>query len=386
MARSPLSAWSDAELQAAVTAADEVLLKAVAADAFTQLAAKELRLREQLARSHAKTAKPADKAFVKRVAAVESLTEARINREVARYVKAWRGFVSANSATLDDTIAFGNYAGKRVIYQRMFGRKQPAVYEGPPYSDRSPKETYPVPVEKASLDIRPSTTLADERAIAQISKGQKFWIGKYHDDAFSNQIQQITREVMLERGLGRQEAGRVLGESLGYVNGYIPVKPAVEIPEGWTGGIKQYFDGVAANAATLSRIHGSFEAMMEMGIDVYEILNPLDERTCARCDLMNGAILDVRTSYQHMVDLIGAPPGTIPDRMPWLSESEFISRHAAGGAARLQKEGVGYPPFHFKCRCSVDVRPDQITSTVRVPATVAVPSGAKLVVPGTIEG
>lgn len=375
-----LGSWSTLECRSALSICDTIVFKAAALGSYPQLARKELRARIALSDEHTKIARKADKVLLAKVAKAKTITVTRINSWVKAWAKAFDNYTDEVMSDIEDVVSFGNYAGKRVTYQRAFGAPQSiTVYQGPPYRDRTPINER-VEVSKATLDIKPSTTLEDERAIAQILKGQRFWIGKYHNDILSKQIQQIAKDILLEQGLPAKEAGAKLAQTLGYVNGYKKAKPKVTIPKGWSGSTQQYFDGVAANAATVSRIHGQMRAMVEMGIERYEIINALDERTCSRCNMMNGAVLDVRKSYQQIVDIIGGPPGAAATGAPWLSEADFASRFQTKGASGLQDDGVGYPPFHFKCRCSVDIIPDQIFTTVTIPATVQVPAGAKPVV------
>jgi hypothetical protein len=384
----PLSAsiafakWSDDELRRALSITEEIVFKATALGPYQRLAAKELRLRSVLANVHVRIARKADKALLTAFKNTKGkVTEKTIERFVSVWAKAFKGYADDVVKDVADVVAFAQHAGKQVTYQRVFGApKDDIVYQGPPFKDRTPIETE-VKVEKAATSVDPSTTLQDLKAIEQITRGQKFWIGKYHSEILSKQIQQITRDIILKQGLSSRAAGIALGEALGYVNGYIPVKPKVTIPKGWSGSTLQYFDGVAANAATVSRIHGQMHAMIELGFDRYEVVNGLDERTCVRCEAINGDTLEVRKSYQQMVEVIGGPPGAIPAGHPWLSETDFMSKYKSSGAAGLQGVGAGYPPFHFKCRCTIDIVPDSAFTTVAVPPATVAPPRAKPIQP-----
>lgn len=391
------SSWTDEELELGEQIATVALCKALAlGDEYTQLAFAELRLREKLSRTHTKIAKGADRRYVREVRAASRINSEWIQSHVGKYVKNWNGWADDNEKSVIEVTKLAYITGKTAIYRRAFGAKERPIYNGPPYEQRAPVAEIPVSVEKAvSSAINPHTTLTDARAIEQIVKGQMFWIGKYHNDVLRKQIEQVTREILLEQGLPRGEAARRLAAELGYNNGYLPVKPVAPIPTGWKGSTKQYFDGVAANAATVSRIHSSITAIYELGFDVYEVLNPIDERTCPICDTMSGAVLDVRQAYQHMQEVIGAAnPEQVKIDHPWLSVSDFISRipqfqvqpdgskvFSESGVRSIITSGTGYPPYHFKCRCSVDVRPDSVVRPVTVPADVDMPRGVNPIKP-----
>lgn len=381
-----LATWSDIELGKAMALVHEVVFKALGLDDYQRLAMMEARLRNRLSNVHIAIAKEADKRLVASIVSARKIDEELIDRLVDRWSKAFSGYADKVVPDVGDVDEFGHYSGKRAVYQRLFGAPQSVIlYQGPPYRERvSSNATI---IEKAkttrtTLNIKPSVTLADQQAIDQIKAGQKYWIGKYHSTVLNKQIKQVSSDVILKQGLPIREAGTKLGEALGYVNGYLPVKPTVVIPSGWTGSTLQYFDGVAANAATVARIHGSLTAMVETGVNRYEIINPLDERTCDICELLNGAVMDVKIAYQQITDVISSDnPEAAKEMLPWLSEKEVKERFAAGGAGKLQADGVGIPPFHFKCRCTVDVSPDSFTSPISIPPSVETPPGAK---PATI--
>jgi hypothetical protein len=344
--------WTSAELDLAEQITTALMCKAAAVSPYTELALAEQRLRDRLTRSNIKIAKPADRWYIDEVKRAKKFTEAFIERTTERYITRWDRWADDNAAAVHDVVEMGHHAAKTVIYQRAFGAPRPAIYNGPPFESTAPKAELEVPVEKAAAyaGVKPSVTLPDVQAIDQIAKGQQFWIGNYHTDIVQTQVVSISRDVLLLQGLPREVAAERLALALGYNNGYLPVKPVAHVPTGWNGSTKQYFDGVAANAATVSRIHGSLTAMVELGFDVYEILNPIDERTCPICDSMNGEILEVRPAFQHVTDVIGASdPAAVQDLAPWLNPTQFAAELKASGAGGMIGKGLGYPPFHFKC-------------------------------------
>ncbi len=376
--------WTDAELDLAEQITTSLMCKAAAVSPYTELALAEQRLRDRLTRSNIKIARAADRWYIDEVNRAKKITDAFIRRTTERYITRWNDWGDDNAAAVRDVVELGHVAAKTVIYQRAFGAPRRAIYNGPPFESTAPKVVLEVPVEKATpyAGVSPSVTLADTRAIDQIAKGQQFWIGNYHGDVVQTQVVSISRDVLLLQGLPRDVAAERLALALGYNNGYLPVKPVAHVPTGWKGSTKQYFDGVAANAATVSRIHGSLTAMVEMGFDVYEWLNPIDERTCPICNSMNGAILEVRPAFQHVTEVIGATdPAAVMDLAPWLNPAQHAAELKAAGAGGMIDKGLGYPPAHFRCRCAIDIRPDALTRAVQVPPATKVPKKAKPVKP-----
>lgn len=379
------ASWTDEELERGEQIATVTLCKALAiGDGYTQLAFAEQRLRQRLSRTHMAIARRADQQYIREVRAASKINMPWIKKHVGQYVASWDKWANDNAKAVEEVIRLAHVTGKTSIYQRAFGEEQRAIYNGPPYEQRAPVAEVPIEKVKAAALITPHTTLADAEAIRQITRGQMFWIGKFHDKELRKQIEQVSKEILLEQGLPREDAARRLATELGYNNGYLPVKPVAPIPAGWKGSTKQYFDGVAANAATVSRIHSSLTAMVELGFSVYEVLNPGDERTCPICDSMNGAVLNVRPAYQHIQEVIGAThPSHVKAAHPWISPGAFAAELRTRGMGGMVSAGLGYPPFHFKCRCSVDIRPESLTRPVTIPPDVKVPPKIRPIKPVT---
>lgn len=198
-----------------------------------------------------------------------------------------------------------------------------------------------------------SFTLADEKAIKAIQEQQLFWVGEFVD-GFSQSIEDVAREVILEVGEDPVRAGIVLKERLREQFDYI------QIPEGYIGPAKTYFEGLVANAATVARVQGQLQSFVESGAAAFMIVNPMDERTCPRCSLLDGLKFPIESGIQQMEAEQDADTiDKVKAAHPWFSESKFAeirSKSTDDALARnFDKAGITLPPFHFRCRCTVDI-------------------------------
>lgn len=148
-----------------------------------------------------------------------------------------------------------------------------------------------------------------------------------------------------------------------------------------------YFTGVAASVLNRARTDALLGAFAEVGVDTYEVVAVLDERTCVKCRFMHGHQFTVQSG----VDIMNAAgkassPGAVTRANPFLRQGRtptgqqiiyipgpagrrdivaFVAKNAEGTADdrgrfraewdsdRLTKAGIGPPPYHPICRCTV---------------------------------
>ena len=264
--------------------------------------------------------------------------------------------------------------GKIAAWNRATGRsKTPLRYDFPESSKLAKAKAG----GGAGFDVK--FGLLDEQAVTMMQSPQALWIGEVFDAAVQDRIAASARRAMLEDGLGGERAGQFMRADLGVALG---VNPVSAIPPGFTGPPRRYFQNLAANAATTGRVFGSMRAFTDAGVDTVEIVNPLDERTCPRCSLMDGRRFESRTLHGQMDRILGSAgkvqhPDTVRQAQPWLSEAKFVA--AVGGKAKgdvgenrdLAHAGIGLPPYHFGCRCTIDVTEDAAEEIGLKPQPVA---------------
>jgi hypothetical protein len=222
-----------------------------------------------------------------------------------------------------------------------------------------------VEVAKADFKVKPSFDLVDEEAVNALARHQLYWIGKFYDDAVSGAVASTVRERMFQFGGDREAAGEELGRTLRTALGVF------EIPGGYVGSTKSYFEGVVANAFTVTRAAAQIRSFEEAGVVTYTISNPFDERTCPTCIHMDGKSFSVEFASKMIERLIDAKsPEDVRNIQPWVSYkqlteiSPFPGPRGPADAGALAERSLCLPPFHFRCRCAIDVSEESWTRPV----------------------
>lgn len=226
--------------------------------------------------------------------------------------------------------------GKRQMLMRAIGLMGPIGKSEVRIVIKAPKEP----------NIEVGFNLVDEAAVDQLIDGQLYWIGEYYDSELGPAIEELTRTTMIETGLGRAEAGKLLEtrllERLAVAG--------VSIPEGWGKGPAAYFKLLAANAASNARVRGSLGEMFEIGVTKYTITSVGDERTCDRCRYMDGRTFETHRAASLLDQIAEAEdPETIKKLHPWAKRVSEMEGNP---------EKFPFPPFHGECRCTVDISED----------------------------
>lgn len=205
-------------------------------------------------------------------------------------------------------------------------------------------------------ELLPSFNVADQAAIDYLSNSQVFWLLNHYDATTKAAIDAAALEDLL--GLTGSEAGKVLKERVDAIFGVGAFAAQGE----------EYFKGVAVNAATTSRVMGSIREMGHLGIEKYVINNPMDERTSDICSALDGKEFPVADQLLRIDQIVAAgDPEAVKSLHPW-SPNDFADVFAElgvtvepgkpllpGAAEVLSAAGYGMPPYHMKCRTTVDI-------------------------------
>lgn len=203
-------------------------------------------------------------------------------------------------------------------------------------------------------------TLVDEGAVTAIQEEHLFWVGEHYDANVSKEIRTVTKETVIEAGTDRKAAAKTLQKRMKVA------LLGVKTPGGFSGSAAQYFEGLVSNAVTNARAMGQLMSFASLEVDKYQIVNPSDKRTCPVCSHVDGKIFTVQQGVSQMErDLKAKKPQDIKNIHPWLTPKEIraISPKAgplmgtagAKDSKSLAAAGVSMPPFHFRCRCTVDI-------------------------------
>lgn len=212
------------------------------------------------------------------------------------------------------------------------------------------------PVSKADKPkgrLLPKLDLLDAKAVEGLSEKQMFWIGEVYGTNVSATVREATAATM-SAGLGRTQAGAEMSKAVSEALG------TFSAPAGYRGPAKRYFEGLAANTATVTRAYGQLRSFSEIGVTRYQLVNPMDHRTSELCQALNGKIFTVADGMSQMArEMAAKNPEDIKRLHPWLDINGLKSIMSAGPraseAARMAAAGLALPPYHFRCRTTVDV-------------------------------
>lgn len=339
------------QLYEGLRAADEIVAKAAGVREVARIARIETLLRQYIHGEWLELAKEAAQEAAQQIRRGRGLVTERdtdaVLGAIDRSMSAWARRVTPRF--IDDIEAIYRLA-RVAAHRKGTGQTLGSLqYNTKPFSRT-------ILTKQLEPELSPSFDVADEEAIEQLRRNQTFWIGQHYDANVRESIGATVRETIVEQGRDRVAAGRLM-ESI--VASQLKL---VRIPSGFTGTAKSYFEGLVANAATVARAQGQLRSFDRLGFTRYEIVNPSDRRTCPVCDHMDGKIFTVDQGRALMEEeLTASTPDDVRRIHPWLGLTGLkeISQRAgpvgSSDARRLSDAGFQLPPFHFRCRCTVDV-------------------------------
>jgi hypothetical protein len=328
----------------ATMAMDTFVAKAAKVSEIAQIARGEVRLRKFLLKAWKELSEKAIKKAVKEIKG--KTTQKKINAIVKKEMKQWSKLIKETlKKEITNTYKLSKVAGTK----RANGKDVSLVYGN--------KEVRAV-LKAETEDV--TFTLQDEKAIKALLEHQLFWVDDFYDEVISAAIATAVRETMIELGYGSAQAGVVLGERLTEALGFL------ETPAGYSGSLEDYLESLAASTVTTARAHGVLRSFSEVGVTHYTITNPMDKRTCEVCAHMNGKVFTVEQGVNQMEAVLAAEDkDAVKKAHPWLSFKELNKISSSAGklsgksaisdSQALASAGQALPPFHFKCRCSIDI-------------------------------
>lgn len=215
-------------------------------------------------------------------------------------------------------------------------------------------------------EIKPSFDLFDEQAVRQLHDDQMLWIGSHYDRNVRDTVRTAVQPSVIE-GVSNSEAGKRVQQALS------DQLRKITVPGGFNGSDAKYFEGLAANTATNARVRGQMRSFVDIGVTRYEIVNPMDDRTTQICAYMNGQVFSVPEGVRQIESVSGATdPSQVKAAHPWLSFSKI--KGTSGGARGLARAGLALPPYHFRCRTTIDVSTESMSfSALKSEENVTIP-------------
>lgn len=332
---------------------DELVAKALVISEVAQIARSEMRARTLLTNLWRVRADQSAKAAQKVIAGGGKLSVAlkAVDAVMERFPKdAQRGFTQemANSYRLARIAGWKKASGRSTAsLSYMIADFTQQIAEG--------KEKVRKATKKPKTTALPHFGLVDRRAIAALQTDQMIWVGNFYNKQLRTAIRETIKPALLE-GLGRRDAGVKLREML--ESGF----RHISVPNGFRGTDAQYFEGLAANTITTARVRGQIASFSELEVARFEINNPDDERTSEICQHMLGKQFEVSTAVDQIAKVSGSTnPADVRAAAPWLSYSKLLEispkAHQVSDSdmKRLVAAGFVLPPYHFKCRSTVDI-------------------------------
>ena len=207
--------------------------------------------------------------------------------------------------------------------------------------------------------IIPDFGLVDKSVLRELRKDQMVWLNGNYKSSLRKAIRRAVK-ASLEAGEGRVEAGKRLRTALSGV-----LLDGHGKPFGYSGSSDGYFEVVAASVATTARSRAQIRSFSELEIERYTVVNPMDERTTIICQHMNGKQFTVVQGMEQITAESGvADPDEQKRVHPWYSDKQFLAISSKKGHAskadsnRLAEAGMALPPYHAKCRSTVDISID----------------------------
>lgn len=210
--------------------------------------------------------------------------------------------------------------------------------------------------KKTKAKLLPSFDLLDDSAIQALHDDQMMWVGRKYNKNLREGIRTFTEDA-IGRGVGRKEAGKIMKEGIENI-----LSGRVSPPGTFKGSSEQYFEMLAANTSTTTRVRGHIRSFVDLDVTKIELINPMDHRTSQICAHLNGKIILIEDGVSQIELESGAKnPKKIKEVHPWLSFEKIkeISPRSGNVSKKdtdaLAKAGVVLPPFHAKCRTTVDI-------------------------------
>lgn len=343
--------------------ADSVISKVAKISEVTQIGRGEKRTRSFMLKAWQKRANEATKKAV--ALAKKRKKPEEIAAAINAIMEKWRTDVLS---VFISEFSLAYRLGREVGYKKATRQIKTSLRYG------LPKQTTVTKADNIGAELLPSFDLVDRQNLKALTKHQTFWIGDFYKGGVSQQIAATTKNVMARLGEGSTIVGREMGKQIrdNFKN--------VRIPSGFVGTPKSYFSGLTANAFTVGRVHGQMRSFAEIGIKSYTISNPVDKRTCKRCAHLDGKRFTTKQGVDAMHNELSAKSKAgVKAAHPWLSLGEIQKlspkpgyvggKAGAKDAKALSEAGQALPPFHFKCRCTVDIGVDSMTYSNLIPLT-----------------
>ena len=186
-------------------------------------------------------------------------------------------------------------------------------------------------------------SLRDQKAITALADLTANAASRYFPDQLKPKVAEVVTKVVLNEGLTPDEAAKELETELRGALGVI----SETLPSQFKQNPSAYFRIIANQTATLANSVGRILAMDDAGVEKFEIVAVLDDRTSAICRSLHGRTIPV-SSGARTIDRLMEFKGVrqIENLLPFTARGDANPPSWAAS--------VGFPPYHHgPCRTQV---------------------------------
>jgi hypothetical protein len=201
----------------------------------------------------------------------------------------------------------------------------------------------------------PDITPTDRRTLRALERHQVFWIGEFWSERLSSIVAETVKEEMLRQGRSIEDTAEAVRRKVQARLSF------VQVPKGFNGTIKQYFEMVAANVVTVGRTHARIRRLKQVRAHRYRFQTADDEKVCGICNHMDGKIFLVEDAVRQMErELAAKTPEALAKAHPWPTIRTLLAISLRPGdvgpadSKRLVEAGIVSPPLHPVCRCTIE--------------------------------
>lgn len=223
-------------------------------------------------------------------------------------------------------------------------------------------------------EVKPHFGLVDKQAIDAATEKVFMWLGDFTHKDLPEAISKVVKDIVITNGQDASLAATQLGTALADKFGFelsgtsLSLDGVPKVPTGFKGDVQDYLEVVSSNAVTLATNMGTAQSFKELHITEYTIVNPEDERTCDVCNFMSGQTFETQALTDHIDNLLAATNADeVKAASPWVHTVDEMGAHTELSSLtsstpltgfekdKLAGEGFAMPPYHGRCRCSIDI-------------------------------
>lgn len=322
-----------------LAASDEAVAKALMVSEVAQIARGEQRIRLHLLEKWRIRSEQAAATAERIIAGGGKIPSAL--RAVDKAMARWHGDVAER---------YKQHLGQAYRLARIAGHKKGTGQTKAPLAYYVPNFTAQLQSDVKKAKVKgPVFDLVDKAAIETLEEQNVIWLGDLYTEGVAPVVREAVRPALIA-GLGRAEAGKMVRQAVA------EKLDKFTSPGGWNGTAAKYFEGVAANSTTQARVSGQLRSFSQLKITRYEIMNPMDDRTSIICTFMNGKVFEIKDGLDQVAnDSKAKNPDGLRASHPWLGITAIKGIAARGGTKALAEAGLALPPYHFRCRSTVDI-------------------------------